>query len=86
LGHAKAITFNFGVARKRGGRCNLRFDDTNPDAEKTEYIDSIIDNVKWLGHTPDNIFFSSDYFPRKSAQEREKRKKLRLILWIIRAV
>ena len=62
IGHAKAMYFDFGVARKHGGETYLRFDDTNPAAEKQEYIDSIIDSVSWLGHEPVKTTYSSDYF------------------------
>ena len=64
IGHAKAMYFDFGVARRHGGTTILRFDDTNPAAEKQEYIDSIIDSVKWLGHEPAETTYSSDYFPQ----------------------
>ena len=63
IGHAKSICLNFGLARKYGGRCNLRFDDTNPIKEEQEYIDSIIEDVRWLGFDwEDRLIFSSDYF------------------------
>jgi glutaminyl-tRNA synthetase len=62
IGHAKSICLNFGLARKYKGKCNLRFDDTNPVTEDTEYVESIIDDVRWLGFEPDNIFYASDYF------------------------
>ena len=68
VGHAKAMNFNFGQARiaaelgHAGGETVMRFDDTNPTAEKQEFIDSILDNVKWLGHTPASVTYSSDYF------------------------
>jgi glutaminyl-tRNA synthetase len=62
VGHAKAMFVDFGFAQKTGGYTILRFDDTNPVAEKTEYIDSILDIVSWLGHTPARITYSSDYF------------------------
>eukprot|EP00172_Hildenbrandia_rubra_P001080 Plantae.Rhodophyta-Hildenbrandia_rubra.ctg16458.p1 GENE.Plantae.Rhodophyta-Hildenbrandia_rubra.ctg16458~~Plantae.Rhodophyta-Hildenbrandia_rubra.ctg16458.p1 ORF type:complete len:616 (-),score=108.55 Plantae.Rhodophyta-Hildenbrandia_rubra.ctg16458:1042-2622(-) len=62
VGHAKAMFLDFGYARKMDGDCVLRFDDTNPETEKTEYIDSIIEMVKWMGHTPTKITYSSDYF------------------------
>ncbi len=54
IGHAKSICLNFGLARDYGGRCHLRFDDTNPVKEDTEYVDSIIDAVHWLGFSWDN--------------------------------
>ena len=65
IGHAKSITLNFGVAREFGGRCHLRFDDTNPETEEQHYVDSIIDAVRWLGYDPgEHIYFASDYFER----------------------
>ncbi|KAJ1647935.1 Glutaminyl-tRNA synthetase [Coemansia asiatica] len=62
IGHAKAINVNFGYAKIHGGICNLRYDDTNPEAEEQEYVDSILDTVRWLGFEPDNVLYSSDYF------------------------
>ena len=63
IGHAKSIQLNFGLAREFGGKCNLRFDDTNPSREETEYVDSIIEDVKWLGGDWENrLFYASDYF------------------------
>src|SRR6266699_2696706 len=63
IGHAKAICLNFGLARDYGGQCNLRFDDTNPTKEEQEYVDSIIEDVRWLGFDwEDRLFFASDYF------------------------
>ncbi|EFA83742.1 glutamine-tRNA ligase [Heterostelium album PN500] len=62
IGHAKAMHLDFGYAKKNGGKCYLRFDDTNPEKESQEYIDSIIDSVKWLGHEPCEITYSSQYF------------------------
>jgi glutaminyl-tRNA synthetase len=62
IGHAKSICLNFGLAQKYGGKTNLRFDDTNPAKEETEYVDSIIEDVKWLGFEPDKIVYASDYF------------------------
>src|ERR1700747_3231947 len=63
VGHAKSITINFGLAEEFGGQCNLRFDDTNPTKEETEYVDAIIEDVKWLGGDfGDRIFYASDYF------------------------
>lgn len=63
IGHAKAISLNFGVAREFGGRCNLRFDDTNPAREAQEYIDSIQADVRWLGFDwGEHLYFASDYF------------------------
>ncbi|MBP7148708.1 MAG: glutamine--tRNA ligase/YqeY domain fusion protein [Acidobacteria bacterium] len=63
IGHAKSICLNFGVAEDFGGTCNLRFDDTNPEKEEQEYVDSIIDNVRWLGfHWDDRLFYASDYY------------------------
>ncbi len=62
IGHAKSICLNFGLANKYGGGTNLRFDDTNPVTEDTEYVDSIKDDVKWLGFNWVNEFYASDYF------------------------
>ena len=62
LGHAKACWIDFGLAASRGGKCYLRFDDTNPAAEKQEYIDHIQDIVSWLGWQPCEVTYSSDYF------------------------
>lgn len=65
LGHAKSICLNFGVAREFGGLCNLRFDDTNPTKEETEYVDSIREDVHWLGGVwDDREFYASDYFEK----------------------
>jgi glutaminyl-tRNA synthetase len=63
IGHAKSICLNFGLAAEFRGKTNLRFDDTNPSKEETEYVDSIIDNVRWLGFDwEDRLFYASDYF------------------------
>jgi glutaminyl-tRNA synthetase len=63
IGHAKSICLNFGLAAEFGGKTNLRFDDTNPEKEEQEYVDSIMDNVRWLGFDwEDRIFYASDYF------------------------
>jgi glutaminyl-tRNA synthetase len=63
IGHAKSIGINFGLAEEFGGKCNLRFDDTNPSKEETEYVDSIIEDVRWLGGDfEDRLFYASDYF------------------------
>ena len=64
IGHAKAICINFGLKQKYGGVCNLRFDDTNPSKEDVEYVNSIQEDIKWLGFTWDNVFFASDYFDK----------------------
>ena len=65
IGHAKSICLNFGVAEEFGGTCNLRFDDTNPEKEDVEYVDSIIDSVHWLGFDwGDRLYYASDYFER----------------------
>jgi glutaminyl-tRNA synthetase len=65
IGHAKAICINFGTAEKYGGLCNLRFDDTNPSKEDEEYVNSIIEDVKWLGFSwDDRLFYASDYFQK----------------------
>ncbi len=62
IGHAKAIYIDFGIAQKYGGVCNLRFDDTNPVKEDVEYVDSIMEDIKWLGFEWENIYYASDYF------------------------
>ena len=62
IGHAKAICLDFGLAAEFGGKCNLRFDDTNPSKEETEYVDAIMEDVQWLGFQWDNLFYASDYF------------------------
>lgn len=62
IGHAKSICLNFGLAKKYGGSCNLRFDDTNPTKEETEYVDSIKADIKWLGFQWDHEYYASDYF------------------------
>lgn len=62
IGHAKAICMDFGIAEKYGGICNLRFDDTNPSKEDTEYVDSILNDIKWLGFHWGNVYYASDYF------------------------
>jgi glutaminyl-tRNA synthetase len=62
IGHAKSICLNFGLAQKYGGKTNLRFDDTNPVTEETEFVEGIINDVRWLGYEPSNIFYASDYF------------------------
>jgi glutaminyl-tRNA synthetase len=62
IGHAKSICLNFGVALEFGGRCNLRFDDTNPTKEEVEYVEAIKDDVRWLGFEWDSLHFASDYF------------------------
>src|ERR1019366_9038488 len=69
IGHAKSICLNFGLARDYGGRAHLRFDDTNPTKEEQEYVDTIIDSVKWLGFDWNNggkehLYYASDYFDK----------------------
>nr|HPN41335.1 glutamine--tRNA ligase [Candidatus Cloacimonadota bacterium] len=65
IGHAKSICLNFGLARDFGGVCHLRFDDTNPSKEETEYVESIMEDVRWLGFDwNDKLFYASDYFDR----------------------
>jgi len=62
IGHAKAICMDFGVAEEFGGICNLRFDDTNPTKENTEYVENIMSDIKWLGFHWENVYYASDYF------------------------
>lgn len=64
IGHAKAICMDFGVAERYNGVCNLRFDDTNPSKEDTEYVDSILNDIKWLGFKWGNVYYASDYFQK----------------------
>ena len=65
IGHAKAICMDFGVAEKFGGTCNLRFDDTNPQKEDTEYVEAIMRDIHWLGYDwGDRLYYASDYFPK----------------------
>lgn len=65
IGHAKSICLNFGIAQEYGGLCNLRFDDTNPSKEDVEYVESIQEDVKWLGYSwDDRLFYASDYFTK----------------------
>ena len=64
IGHAKAICMDFGIAKKYGGVCNLRFDDTNPSKENTEYVESILNDIKWLGFQWGHIYYASDYFQK----------------------
>ena len=64
IGHATSICLNFGLARKYNGKCNLRFDDTNPVTEETEYVESIKNDIKWLGFQWDNELYASDYFDK----------------------
>jgi len=65
IGHAKSILLNYGIAKKYNGKFNMRFDDTNPTKEKTEFVESILADIKWLGADwEDRLFFASDYFPQ----------------------
>lgn len=63
IGHASSICLNFGLAKRFGGKCNLRFDDTNPSTEETRYVESIMEDVRWLGWQWDELRYASDYFP-----------------------
>ena len=62
IGHAKAITADFGIAERFGGTCNVRFDDTNPDTEEAEFAEAILADIEWLGFAPANVLHASDYF------------------------
>ena len=65
IGHCKALCIDFGTAEKYGGKCNLRFDDTNPAKEDTEFVDAIQEDIKWLGFDwEDRMYYGSDYFPQ----------------------
>lgn len=79
IGHAKSILLNYGLAQKYGGKFNLRFDDTNPTKEKTEFVEAITEDIKWLGADwEDRLFFASDYFDQmyECAVELIKKEKL----------
>jgi glutaminyl-tRNA synthetase len=68
IGHATSVVLNFGIAAENGGRCHLRFDDTNPETEEQKYVDSITDTVRWLGYDwGEHLYFASDYFDRMYA-------------------
>ncbi|MGB0744007.1 MAG: glutamate--tRNA ligase family protein, partial [Opitutales bacterium] len=73
IGHAKAICLNFEIAREFGGKCNLRFDDTNPEKESDEFVNAIQEDIKWLGYEWAKVCFASDYFEQ-------------LFLWAIQLV
>lgn len=64
IGHSKAIFVNFGYATHHGGKCYLRYDDTNPEAEEAQYFESILETIRWLGYEPWKITYSSDYFDK----------------------
>src|SRR5687768_1259074 len=65
IGHAKSICLNFGLGKEYGGRCHMRFDDTNPAKEEQEYVDSIQADIKWLGFDwNEHLYFASDYFEK----------------------
>ena len=78
IGHAKSILLNYGLAQKYGGKFNLRFDDTNPTKEKTEFVEAITEDIKWLGADWEGrLFFASDYFDQmyECAVELIKKRK-----------
>ena len=64
IGHAKALCIDFGIAKKYGGTCNLRFDDTNPTKEDTEFVEAIQRDIRWLGFEWANLYYASDFFDR----------------------
>ncbi len=64
IGHAKALCIDFGIAKKYGGKCNLRFDDTNPTKEDTEFVNAIQNDIRWLGYDWENLYYASDFFGR----------------------
>ncbi|MBR2984818.1 MAG: glutamine--tRNA ligase, partial [Clostridia bacterium] len=64
VGHSKSLCINFGIKEKYNGKCNLRFDDTNPTKEDVEYVESIKEDIKWLGFSWDQELYASDYFPK----------------------
>ena len=69
IGHAKAICMDFGVAENNGGVCNLRFDDTNPSKEDTEYVDSILNDIQWLGFKWGNLYYACLLYTSDAADE-----------------
>ena len=74
IGHAKSILLNYGLAQQYHGQFNMRFDDTNPTKEKTEYVESIKEDIAWLGADwEDRLFFASDYFEPEIIRRNEKR-------------
>ncbi|MEO0022638.1 MAG: glutamate--tRNA ligase family protein, partial [candidate division WOR-3 bacterium] len=76
IGHAKSICLNFGIAREYGGRCHLRFDDTNPEKEEAEYVRSIMEDVRWLGFDwGEHLYYASDYFDQLYEWAKELIKK-----------
>ena len=84
IGHAKSILLNYGLAKKYGGQFNLRFDDTNPMKEKTEFVESIRKDVEWLGADfEDHIFYASDYFDAmyEGAVKLIKKEKLMCVIY-----
>jgi glutaminyl-tRNA synthetase len=81
IGHAKAICLDFGMAQKYGGKCNLRFDDTNPVKEEIEYIDSIKEDIRWLGFDwEEREFYASDYFGKLYSLSKEDSPMLMISL------
>lgn len=65
IGHTKAMCIDFGIAEKYGGKCNLRFDDTNPEKEDVKYVNAIIEDIKWMGFDfGDRVYYGSDYFDK----------------------
>ena len=80
IGHAKSILLNYGMAQEYGGKFNMRFDDTNPTKEKAEFMDSIIEDVKWLGADyEDRLFHASDYFDEMYEDAIKLKKRARLM-------
>ena len=77
IGHAKAVCINFGIKEKYHGTCNLRFDDTNPSKEDVEYVNSIQEDIKWLGFEWDALYYASDYF-EKMYETHKRRSCLRM--------
>lgn len=88
IGHAKSILLNYGLAQKYGGKFNLRFDDTNPTKEKTEFVEAITEDIKWLGADWEGrLFFASDYFDQmyECAVELIKKRKSLCLRSVCRA-
>lgn len=75
IGHAKAVCINFGIKEKYHGTCNLRFDDTNPSKEDVEYVNSIQEDIRWLGFEWDALYYASDYFEKCIRLRKDLSKK-----------
>ena len=75
IGHVKALCIDFGIAQKYGGKCNLRFDDTNPTKEDSVFVDNILKDIKWMGFEWDELHFASDFFGKLYEIARDSSKR-----------